>query len=80
MDALVIEWRCSPHCQNGYDESVASARLVTEAQVMPKQEPGRGDPTGLLDWIRWESRPVALATGKFVVSRVFSLGQKTIEG
>src|SRR5262245_55882944 len=33
-------------------ESVSSARLVTEAHVMPEKEPRCGDPIGPIEWLR----------------------------
>jgi AraC family transcriptional regulator len=33
-------------------ESVSSARLVTEADVMPEKEPRCGDPIGPIEWLR----------------------------
>jgi hypothetical protein len=85
--ALHVEARFQA-CGTVDEESVPSARLVTEARVMPEKEPGRGEPIGPLDWLEvLPLKPVAssdrlggvgLEAARYRASPAFELNQPAL--
>jgi hypothetical protein len=60
-------------------ESMPSAGLVSETQVMRQEEPGRGDPIGPLDWRKILPFEVAVHAG-FSDQSVYSHHFKRLVG